>query len=72
MVWTLVCASNKDGVLVRYCNKINATEVEYINTSKIVEQDDYTEHPPFTVKIFTVHYSPYRDGLITFLVDRVE
>ena len=42
MVWTLVCACNKDGVLVRYNNKINAIEVEYINTSKIVEQDDYT------------------------------
>ena len=42
MGWTLVCEHNKDRMAVRLCSKINTTEVEYTNTSKMMEQDGYT------------------------------
>ena len=38
---TFVCEHNKDGVVVRYCENMNTTEVEYTSTNKIVEPDGY-------------------------------
>lgn len=63
---TLVCEINKDGVVVRSCNNISTTEVEYTNKNKMVEQDGYI---CLRGSVFTVRYSPYRVGLITFLPD---
>ena len=42
MGWTLVCEHNRDGAVVRQCNNMTSTEVEYTNKNKIVEQDGYT------------------------------
>ena len=47
MGWSLVCEHNEDGVVVRWCNNINTTEVEYTNKTrwwnKMVTSTSYNE-----------------------------
>ena len=41
MGWTFVFEHNKDVVVVRYCNNINTSKVEYTKTNNMVELDGF-------------------------------